>query len=195
MIGLGMVLLVLMAPPAKAGSSDRVLRATLVLDAPPGEIWALWTTERGIASFFAPAARVDGRVDGEYGIHFAPTAPDGHKGADGMRILVFEPERRLSFTWNAPDDQPYARAQRTVVTVELDPVGRERTRMTFTHAGWGRGPEWDRAYEYFDRAWNAVVLPRLRHRLAHGPIDWARPPELQPVAATLKRSLAPVDGR
>jgi uncharacterized protein YndB with AHSA1/START domain len=191
MIGMGMVLLALMAPPTMAGSSDRVLRATLVLDAPPGEIWALWTTERGIASFFAPAARVEPRVDGEYGIHFEPSAPEGHRGADGMRILVYEPETRLSFTWNAPSDHPYARAQRTIVTIALEAVPQGRTRLTFTHSGWGTGLEWDRAYEYFDRAWNTVVLPRLRHRVSQGPIDWTRPPALQPVTATMKVSLTP----
>lgn len=195
MTGLWMTPLVLMAMPITAGTPDRVLRATLVLDAPPAEIWTLWTTERGIASFFAPAARVEPRVDGEYGIHFDPSAPEGHKGADGMRILVYEPEARLSVTWNAPADHPYTRAQRTIVTVELEGVPQGRTRLTFTHSGWGTGPEWDRAYDYFDRAWNSVVLPRLRHRVSHGPIDWARPPVLQPVMTTMKMSLAPAGAR
>jgi uncharacterized protein YndB with AHSA1/START domain len=34
----------------------------------------------------------------------------GHAGAEGLRILVFEPPTCLSFTWNAPPDQPYVRA-------------------------------------------------------------------------------------
>jgi uncharacterized protein YndB with AHSA1/START domain len=169
--------------------SYRILRAVMTLDATAAEVWQLWTTEEGLVSFFAPAAQVEPRVDGRYDIFFNPEAREGERGADGMRILVYEPERRLSFTWNAPVSQPYVRAQRTVVTIALDPLPAGGTRMTFTHAGWGAGPEWDRAYDYFDTAWNAAVLPRLRHRLASGPLDLANPPVLEPIAPTLKMRL------
>jgi uncharacterized protein YndB with AHSA1/START domain len=169
---------------------DRILRAVLELDAPAAAVWELWTTEAGLGSFLAPAAHVEPRVDGRYDIFFNPEAREGERGADGMRILVYEPERRLSFTWNAPVSQPYVRAQRTVVTIALDPLPAGGTRLTFTHAGWGEGPEWDRAYDYFDTAWNAVVLPRLRHRVASGPVDLANPPALEPLASTLKIRLA-----
>lgn len=176
-------------------SPDRILRATLTLDAPPAEVWNLWTTEPGLVSFFAPAARLDPRVDGVYEIFFDPAAPEGRRGADDMRILAYEPPRRLAFTWNAPTSQPYARAQRTVVTVELRPVPDGRTHLTFTHAGWGTGPDWDRAYDYFDTAWNAVGLPRLQYRVGRGPIDWSQPPVLQPIAPTLKVTLGVLPSR
>jgi len=55
-----------------------------------------------------------------------------------------------------------------------------------------KGADWDKAYEYFDHAWGAVVLPRLRQRFEKGPLDWsAPPPSLAPVAATLRVSLRP----
>lgn len=183
------ILLLACAGVTAGGATDRILRATMVLEAPVAEVWALWTTEPGLVSFFAPAARVEPRVDGRFEIFFDPARPEGQRGADGMRILVYEAQRRLSFTWNAPASQPYARAQRTVVTIQLQPLPPGRTRLTFTHAGWGEGPEWNRAYDYFDHAWNAVVLPRLRHRIGSGPVDWAQPPVLEPVASTLKTSL------
>jgi hypothetical protein len=44
------------------------------------------------------------------------------------------------------------------------------------------GGEWDQAYEYFQRAWNRVVLPRLKYRFAVGPIDWQHPPDLDGAA-------------
>ena len=34
-----------------------------------------------------------------------------------------------------------------------------------------------RAFEYFERAWGQVVLPRLRYRFERGPIDWDQRPE------------------
>lgn len=48
------------------------------------------------------------------------------------------------------------------------------------------GPDWDKAYDYFDNAWNALVLPRFRYAMEVGPIDWTKIPDLQPVASTMK---------
>jgi uncharacterized protein YndB with AHSA1/START domain len=170
---------------------DRVLRGAVTVAAPVEDVWDAWTTEDGVRSFFAPGAHVEPRVDGAYEIFFDPAAAPGERGADGMRILVFEPGRRLAFTWNAPTTQPVARAQRTVVTLDFADVGSGRTRLRLTHSGWGEGPDWDRAYEYFDHAWRGFVLPSLRRRFDEGPIDWTRPPDLVPVARTLKVDLRP----
>lgn len=176
----------------RPAASDRVLRTSLILPATPHAVWDLWTTEAGVKSFFARGARIEPRVDGAYEIFFNPDAAPGERGADGMRILVFEPPRRLAFTWNAPPSLPTMRVQRTVVYLDLESAGDGRTRLTFTHGGWGQGREWDAAFDYFDTAWNGFVLPMLQHRIAHGPVDWSNPPKVAPAVPSLKVTLAPV---
>ena len=69
------------------------------------------------------------------------------------------------------------------------------TRLTFLHWGWGTGPQWDKAYAYFDTAWNTFVLPNLRHRDAHGPIDWRNPPSVTPLFPSLRQELVPQSNR
>jgi uncharacterized protein YndB with AHSA1/START domain len=177
-----------MALPS-AHASDRILRAEIEVPAPVAEVWKAWATEEGVKSFFAPGAHIEAKVDGLYEIYFNPAAAPGDRGADGMRILAFEPEKRLAFTWNAPPTIPAIRGQRTMVVVQMWPVGEKRTGLRFTHQGWGEGPEWDQAYTYFDKAWNAVVLPRLVQRFTTGPVDWSAKPELKPVAASLQQTL------
>ena len=175
--------------PGVAGAGDRVLRAELDLPVLPAAAFEAWSTEAGVRSFFAPGANIEPRVDGAYEILFFPDAPAGQRGAEGQHVLAFEPPRRLAFTWNAPPSIPEVRGQHTVVVVEFEPLDAGRTRLRFSHGGWGEGPAWDKAYDYFDHAWSAVVLPRLVHRFAHGPLDWKNRLELAPVAATLKREL------
>lgn len=164
-----------------AQAQERQIRVEVTVPASPEQVWRLWTTDEGVRSFFAPGSRIEPNVDGAYEIFFDPTAAPGTRGADGMRILGFEPPRRLAFSWNAPTTMPYVRGQRTMVTVDLAPVGHDRTRVTLKHSGWGVGPEWDRAIEYFEDAWNGFVMPSLVRRVAHGPIDWKAPPALAPV--------------
>jgi uncharacterized protein YndB with AHSA1/START domain len=163
---------------SEAARRDRAICAEITVDAPVGEVWDAWTTEDGIKSFFAPDCNVDLRVDGLYEIFFAPEAPEGERGADGMRLLAVEPGRMLSFTWNAPLHLKRVRGQRTHVVLWFDEAGEGRTRLALRHGGWGEGEEWDRAFEYFEEAWLEVVLPRLKYRFSVGPVDWKNPPRL-----------------
>jgi uncharacterized protein YndB with AHSA1/START domain len=183
-------LLIGMASVASAG--DRVLRAEMVIAAPVEDVWKAWASEEGVKTFFAPGAHIEARVDGAYEIFFNPAGEPGQRGADGMRVLAFEPPRRLAFTWNAPPSIPTIRGQRTMVVVELEPETPARTRLRFTQMGWGEGADWDKAYEYFDHAWGGVVLPRLKLRFEKGPLDWAAAPkELPAVAPSLRVRLRP----
>jgi uncharacterized protein YndB with AHSA1/START domain len=178
-----------LAAPVPAVAADRVLRAELTLPAPVEDVWKAWTTEEGVKTFFAPGAHIEPRVDGAYEIFFNPAGPPGQRGAEGMRVLAFEAPRRLAFTWNAPPAIPAIRGQRTMVVIELEAAGPRQTHLRFTHLGWGQGKDWDAAYAYFDQAWGAVVLPRLRHRFASGPLDWSTDLKLPPVAPSLRLAL------
>jgi uncharacterized protein YndB with AHSA1/START domain len=154
-----------------AAAAERAIDREVLVPAKVDAVWQAWTTSEGIKTFFAPDAHVELRVDGPFEIFINPYAEPGLKGADGMRIIGFQPQRMLSFTWNAPPSLPDARQQRTVVIVRLEPAGEGQTRVTLHHVGWGDGGEWDKAYEYFSRAW-PNVLANLQKRFASGPIDW-----------------------
>jgi hypothetical protein len=77
----------------------------------------------------------------------------------------------ISFDWNAPPSLPEARQQRTLVIVRFNPIDAQHTMVTLHHVGWGDGGEWDKAYQYFDKAWS-FVLQNLKKRFEEGPRDW-----------------------
>jgi uncharacterized protein YndB with AHSA1/START domain len=156
-------------------SRDRVLCKQALIKSGVGPVWKAWTTEEGIRSFFAPACNVDLRVDGPFEILFDPGAAPGRRGAEGCRILAYQPERMLAFTWNAPPHLAEARRHWTHVVVRFESVDSGITRVTIRHDGWGEGGEWDEAFDYFDKAWE-TVLRWLRYRFEAGPVDWENPP-------------------
>ena len=149
---------------------ERRIVKEVVVKAAPEAVFKAWSTSEGVATFFAPEARVEARPDGPFEVYVNPYAQPGMKGADHMRVLGVQDNRMISFSWNAPPSLPEARKQRTFVVVRLQPEG-EQTRVRLTHSGWGDGGEWDRAYTYFDRAWGNV-LANLQKRFSEGPIDW-----------------------
>ena len=161
-------------PAAAAGEPwQRSLRKQVTVAAPLADVWNAWTTTDGVTGFFGPAAKIEARVGGPYEVYFAPGQPEGLRGSEGCKIHSLAPMQLLAFEWNAPPTIPAIRNSgvHTLVYVELEEEGPERTRVTVTHTGWGAGEEWDKTYAYFDRAWDAV-LSNLNYRLTVGRVEW-----------------------
>lgn len=167
---LAAVALLLAAVPA-GWAAEKAIDKEVTVNATLAQAWQAWTTREGIVSFFAPDAKVEPRVGGAFQIYFDPGAEPGAKGADDMRYLALQPQKMLSFDWNAPPFLPEARQQRTFVVVRFAAVDNSTTRVTLHHTGWGEGGEWDKAHAYFDRAWTAV-LGGMKTRFEKGPTDW-----------------------
>lgn len=155
-----------------ASAAERALDKEVVIKAGLDQAWAAWTTKAGITGFFAPDAEIEPRVGGAFHIFINPYAAAGSKGADEMRFLALQPQKMLSFDWNAPPSLPEVRQQRTVVIVRFEAVDEMTTRVRLHHVGWGDGGEWDKAFAYFDKAWDKV-LGNLQKRFDTGqPMDW-----------------------
>ncbi len=154
-----------------AAADERMLSKHATVKAPLDAVWNAWTTTEGVKTFFAPDARVEARPGGPFEIYMNPYAESGMKGADDMRVLAVQDRRMISYTWNAPPSLPEARKQHTVMIVRFKPAGEGETEVTMTHVGWGDGGEWDKAYAYFDNAWDKV-LANLQKRFVSGPLDW-----------------------
>lgn len=163
-----------------AQDAERVVKAEVIAPASLEQVWQAWTTVEGLKSFFAPACKVDLRVGGAYEMYFNPAGAPGERGGEGNAILAIQPQNMLAFTWNAPPSLPNVRRQHTSVVVRFKEIAPGQTKVTLVQSGWGAGEEWDKAFAYFNRAWPEIVLPRLQHRFAKGPIDWNNPPDLTP---------------
>jgi len=150
------------------------IRKAVIVPAPIGDVWKAMTTEKGVVTFFAPGAAVELAVGGKYEMYFAPKQPKGQKGGEGNKILSFSPEEMLSFTWNAPPSLPEVRKEKTWVVLTFKPLEAGKTQVSLIHLGWRIGEEWQKALQYFDKAWE-VVLGRLQYRFQTGPIDWKKP--------------------
>ena len=165
------LLLTLLMTPITSKADERAIDEKITVKANVDDVWKAWTTTDGVKTFFAPDANVQLRVDGPFEIYMNPFAEAGMKGADGMRIIAFQDKKMLIFTWNAPPSLPEARKQRTVVIVRFISRGDVLTDVTLHHIGWGEGGEWDKAYDYFVKAWPSV-LKNLKKRFDDGPVDW-----------------------
>ena len=155
-----------------------IINGEVIVNAPLDQVWDAWTTNKGAEAFFAPKCSIDAKPGGRYEMLFDLNAELGKQGGEDMIVMAMQPQKMLAFTWNAPPHLPQVRNQMTHVIIRLYALSLDQTKVTLRHDGWGEGGEWDSAYEYFERAWKKIVLPRLKYRFDVGPIDWYNPPDL-----------------
>lgn len=155
---------------AVSSASERTIVVTTEVRASVSEVWKAWTTTEGIASFFAPESKIDLRPNGAFEMYFDPSAADGLRGGEGNEFLALDPEKMISFTWNAPPHLKTVRNQRTWVTVHFERIDDNNTRVKLTNGGFGAGGEWEKSFEYFSKAWPDYVMKSLRERFEKKPV-------------------------
>jgi uncharacterized protein YndB with AHSA1/START domain len=108
------------------------VRLTRRIAATPDEIYDAWTDPKSVAEWMVPIpggttkAEIDPRVGGRFHIDMmgqGQTIP--HDG----EYLRLERPRLIEFTWISMGTNQ----QRSVVSVELRPVGGDETELTLTH--------------------------------------------------------------
>jgi uncharacterized protein YndB with AHSA1/START domain len=135
------------------------------IKATPEEVFRAITDPEQIAKWFAPYARVDPRVGGEYVISWAPEMQPG-----GV-ISVWEPpkhfanyrERSVAFNGQGkPVDTGVA--QKIAVDYYIEAIGDGMTRLRLVQSGFGPGAAWDDEYEATKTGW-AEILKKLKEIL------------------------------
>jgi len=152
--------------------SDKILRKETFVPATLEQVWNAWTTTEGVKTFFSPEAKVELAVGGPFEIYFILEAPYGSRGSEDCRVLSYLPMEMLSFSWNAPRDFGELRKRHTIVVLHFQEVGPGKVKVALSQLGWGKGEDWGKLYDYFDKAWS-YVLGNLKKRFAAGPIDWS----------------------
>jgi|GEM_PF-2815810 len=78
-------------------------------------------------------------------------------GAQAGAVLARETDALLTVQWSMPEELPEISAQRTVLTLTFERAAGGRTRLTLTHAGFGRGEAWDKGLGFYTRGWPEVI--------------------------------------
>lgn len=157
------IILLIAATTAIAQSPEKYLATTIDIDAPVDTVWSRWASPQGIRKFFVPQSTIELQTLGRLDFHMNPSAPEGQRGAENNRVLAWQKNKMLSFTWDAPPTFPEIRKQRTSVIIRFNELPGDKTNVTLTQIGFGTGSDWDQVYNYFNTAWSAYVLPRLKH--------------------------------
>lgn len=98
---------------------------------------------------------VEEDIDAPVEVVFA--AFEAQVAANAGMVLAREADALLTVQWSMPDELADLRTQRTVLTLTFERLAGARTKLTLTHAGFGRGEAWDQGLAYYTQGWPAVL--------------------------------------
>lgn len=155
-----------LALTSAARAGERTLVTQGVVDATPHELWQAFTVDREITKWMVPVAHMDLRVGGTLETSYDPSAKIGDPKNIRHKILSYEPDRMLSFTFTMPAMFKRAHEENGHwVVVQFAPVSARRTLVTETIYGWGEGEDWNKAYAFFEKG-DAETMKALQERFA-----------------------------
>lgn len=149
-----------------SGNADMsILKKEISVRAPLDDVWHAWTTADGL-QFISGKSNVELRIGGPYE-WFLDLDPDDHgkRGGQGSHVLAFLPKKMIAFSWTFPPSIPELRYadERTHVVVLFDEGSDGQVHVSLYAHGWREGEPWQRGWEYFDRAWGAVLNALKQH--------------------------------
>ncbi|MBL0922153.1 MAG: SRPBCC domain-containing protein [Phycisphaerales bacterium] len=144
--------------------AEKVLRWEVVVDAPVADVWRAFTVEEQVEKWMVPNSQIDLRIGGamlnNYSVE-GPLTPET-PGTIIHTYLAIEPERMIASRVTVPEGAPVPKCiEESWGVTRFEPLPGNRTRITLSSCGWGEGPDWDAAEEFF-RSGNQWTLDRLR---------------------------------
>jgi uncharacterized protein YndB with AHSA1/START domain len=135
------------------------IKHAVEIDAPRAVVWSTLTDAGSVPGWLgclnytgAPGSTFHMQIDR------VKHAAGDTTGATFCDIEEVNPPELFRFSWYMPG------TPKTMVTVRLEALGAERTRVTLTHSGWDQfPPEMVRAIrDQLDGGWSSFVLPNLK---------------------------------
>jgi uncharacterized protein YndB with AHSA1/START domain len=152
------------------------------MDATPEQVWEAVSTSQGIASWFAPIARVEPGKGGSVTMGWSPDMEAT------SRIEVWEPNQQIRIVGDRPEGTPPS-----VVDYYIEGRG-GKTVLRLVHSGFGDTANFDGEFESTGGAW-PTFLKMMKHSVEQG-VARCRNVNAVPDAARLARGgLGEVDDR
>ncbi|HEY4943350.1 MAG TPA: SRPBCC domain-containing protein [Rhizomicrobium sp.] len=155
----------------KDANGARVLKESVVVDAPPAAVWMAFTVDdRFVKWSGVPVAHVTPGNDGLIEFGLMPGSKIGDPGNVKNRLLVYLPDSLL--VWRnefVPAGGPFDPATFATVRtmIALAPVGGDKTMVTETVIGFADGAKYDELYAHL-RGGNAQYLTSLANSFHTG---------------------------
>jgi len=148
---------------------QKIIQIEMELNCDISQAFELFTVNEKLESWLPEKAEVDPKVGGKYELFWDPQNREINSTI-GCKITSIEKDKFLSFEWKGPERfqsflnfcDPLTHVVAVFSSSSDDP---QKTTLFLFHSGWRDGPEWQKARDYFEKAWSGA-LTNLNEKLS-----------------------------
>ena len=117
----------------------------------------MFTKNELLENWLTVKAEVDPKVGGKYELFWVPENRESNSTI-GCKITGIEKDKFISFDWKGPADfESYMNSAdpltHVIVFFTQNDSDSNKTIIHLFHTGWRKDPDWQKARDYFDKAW------------------------------------------
>jgi uncharacterized protein YndB with AHSA1/START domain len=137
------------------------IKKVIEIDVPPEVVFKAISDPNELTNWFPDAAILEPKIGGKFKFTFYKNSDRRRKKQDDDffpegKVLEFVPNKKLSYSWQHKNVPNFPE---TIVTWELESIGKNKTKVTLTHSGF-TGKEGSKDIEEHTQGW-AYFLSEL----------------------------------
>lgn len=135
-------------------AGEKALRLEVVVELDMATAWQLFTSDAGLRKWMAPVAHIDLRTGGSIVTNYDKTKTLTDSSCIHLPIINFIPQELMTLKVNLNKnfkEQVRTSDQRLQEIIQFEKLDAHHTRLISTMVGFGRSPEWDEVYAFFER--------------------------------------------
>jgi len=148
---------------------QKIIQIEIELNCDVNQAFNFFTINEKLESWLPEKAEVEPKVGGKYELFWEPQNREINSTI-GCKITSIEKDKFLSFEWKGPEMfqsfmnfcDPLTHVVVVFTSSSDDP---KKTTLLLFHSGWRDDPEWQKAREYFEKAWSGA-LTNLKEKLS-----------------------------
>jgi uncharacterized protein YndB with AHSA1/START domain len=148
---------------------QKIIQIRMELECDINHAFDLFTVNELLESWLPEKAEVGSKVGGKYELFWDPQNREINSTI-GCKITSIEMDKFLSFEWKGPEMfQSFMNfcdpLTHVVVVFSSSSDNPKKTTLFIFHSGWRNDPEWQKARDYFEKAWSGA-LTNLKEKLS-----------------------------
>jgi uncharacterized protein YndB with AHSA1/START domain len=135
--------------------NKKEIKKVIEINASPEVVFKAISDPNELTNWFPDAAILEPKVGGKFRFTFYENSDMRRKKQGGDffpegKVLEFIPNKKLSYSWQHKNISNFPE---TIVTWELEPIRKNKTKVTLTHSGF-TGKEGDKSIEEHTQGWS-----------------------------------------
>ena len=147
---------------------QNIIQIEMELNCNVSQAFEFFTVNEKLESWLPEKAEVEPEIGGKYELFWNPQNREINSTI-GCKITSIAKDKFLSFEWKGPEMfqsfMNFCDPLTHVVVVFSPNPDLNKTTVYFFHSGWRDDPEWQKARDYFEKAWSGA-LTELQEKLS-----------------------------